>query len=151
MEVNGISTRYARAAETGLWIRTGATPDWSYSDGDEVERALLEAVESCADRSTLSPELAALIRDWPTRYYFSARRSCLLRPFASLLQGRVQIGAGCGALSRYLGETASELVAIEPSVGARAWLRPAAVTCPMSAWSSTNWSRSPPPESASTR
>ena len=116
MAATGMDARYVHAAEAGLWVRPGAAPDWSYSDGDDVERALLAAVESCADRSTLSPELAALIQDWPTRYYFSARRSCLLRPFASLLGGRVlEVGAGCGALSRYLGETADELVAIEPS------------------------------------
>lgn len=116
METAGISSVYSRDSGSGLWIRPGTAADWSYTDGDEVERALLEAVESCSDRSTLSPELAALIHDWPTRYYFSARRSCLLRPFSSLLRGRVlEIGAGCGALSRYLGEAADELVAIEPS------------------------------------
>jgi GT2 family glycosyltransferase/SAM-dependent methyltransferase len=116
MAATGIAARYVHAPEAGLWIRPGTQPDWSYSDGDDVENSLLAAVESCSDRSTLSTELAALIKDWPTRYYFSARRSCLLRPFASLLGGRVlEVGAGCGALSRYLGETADELVAIEPS------------------------------------
>ena len=67
METAGISSVYSRDSGSGLWIRPGTAADWSYTDGDVVERALLEAVESCSDRSTLSPELAALIHDWPTR------------------------------------------------------------------------------------
>ncbi|WP_411834110.1 glycosyltransferase [Pseudoxanthomonas mexicana] len=110
------SRMYARSPETGLWLKMGAPVDWGYSDGEQVERGLLEILQGCADRSTLSAELAGKISDWPTRYYFSARRANLLRPFASLLAGRVlEVGAGCGALSRYLGETAAELVALEPS------------------------------------
>lgn len=108
---------YTRDAGAGLWLRDGAVAAWSYTDGEQVERALLEHVQACSDRSVLSAELAARIHDWPTRYYFSARRSNLLRPFASLLRGRVlEIGAGCGALTRYLGETAAEVVALEPSL-----------------------------------
>ncbi|MBD9369583.1 glycosyltransferase [Xanthomonas sp. XNM01] len=110
------SARYARSSETGCWLRQGETSGWDYSDGDQVEKALLERVSGCTDRSSLSPELAASIVDWPTRYYFSARRSNLLRPFESLLAGRVlEVGAGCGAVSRHLGETAAELIALEPS------------------------------------
>jgi len=110
------STMYAYNSETGLWLRMGASVDWNYSDGEQVERGLLEVLQGCTDRSSLSPELASKIHDWPSRYYFSARRASLLRPFASLLGGRVlEVGAGCGALSRYLGETATELIALEPS------------------------------------
>jgi len=107
---------YIYDADTGLWLREGAPVSWGYSDGDQVEQALLEAVQACRDRSVLSEELARQIHDWPTRYYFSARRANLLRPFASLLSGRVlEVGAGCGAVTRYLGETAAEVVALEPS------------------------------------
>ena len=109
-------SRYEAAPGTSCWIRRDDQVQWDYSDGAHVEQALLEAVEACSDRSSLSPELAGRIVDWPTRYYFSARRANLLRPFESLLRGRVlEVGAGCGAVSRYLGETASELVALEPS------------------------------------
>lgn len=118
---------YRHDADSGLWLRQDAVAEWNYSDGEQVERALLEAVESCHDRSVLSSELAACIVDWPTRYYFSARRANLLRPFAGLLGGRVlEIGAGCGAVTRYLGETAEEVVALEP---ARLRARVAAARC----------------------
>lgn len=107
---------YALDATAGLWLRNGEPIDWQYSDGDTVERGLYDAVTSCKDRSTLSAELAAKVVDWPTLYYFSPRRANLLRPFSSLLSGSVlEIGAGCGAVSRYLGETSGELVALEPS------------------------------------
>ena len=116
MENDWLPGAFDRCGETGLWMRKGETCSWAYSDGAQVEQQLLDAVEQCTDRSTLSPQLAARIVDWPTRYYFSARRSNLLRPFAGLLRGRVlEVGAGCGALSRYLGEVASELFALEPS------------------------------------
>ncbi len=115
-DVGGLSMAYAYDDASGLWFRKGKAIEWGYSDGDEIERRLLEIISSCSDRSVLSPELARKIDDWPTKYYFDARRASLLRPLSSMLRGSVlEIGAGCGALSRYLGETASEVVALEPS------------------------------------
>ncbi len=121
------SGAYRHAGETNCWLRAGEQVKWDYSDGEQVERSLLELVLACQDRSVFSAELAEKIVDWPTRYYFSPSRSNLLRPFASLLRGRVlEIGAGCGAVSRFIGEMATELVALEPSL-ARA--RVAAARC----------------------
>lgn len=98
------------------WLRRDAVHDWAYSDGEAVEENLFRLVSECSDRSVLSAELAEKITDWPTRYYFSSRRANLLRPLAGLLRGDVlEIGAGCGAVTRYLGETARQVVAIEPS------------------------------------
>lgn len=108
---------YALRGDVGCWLPLADAAAWAYSDGDDVERFLLEQVQACGDRSVLSDELAARIVDWPTRYYFSASRANLLRPFSSLLSGRVlEIGAGCGAVTRHLGEVAREVVAIEPSL-----------------------------------
>lgn len=115
--VSSWKNAYALRADVGCWLPHAEAETWAYTDGDEVERLLLSQVEACQDRSVLSDELAARIVDWPTRYYFSASRANLLRPFAGLLSGRVlEIGAGCGAVTRYLGETAAEVVAIEPSL-----------------------------------
>ncbi|UPG86531.1 glycosyltransferase [Luteibacter aegosomatis] len=98
------------------WFRQDEVHDWAYSDGDAVEENLFRLIASCSDRSVLSAELAAKIIDWPTRYYFSSRRANLLRPLEDMLRGDVlEIGAGCGAITRYLGETARSVVAIEPS------------------------------------
>ncbi|MGE7138649.1 glycosyltransferase [Luteibacter sp. NPDC031894] len=107
---------YRYDGDSLCWLRKDAVHDWAYSDGEAVEENLYRLVADCSDRSVLSAELAEKITDWPTRYYFSSRRANLLRPLEEMLRGDVlEIGAGCGAITRYLGETARSVVAIEPS------------------------------------
>ncbi|PWK85721.1 GT2 family glycosyltransferase [Fulvimonas soli] len=102
---------------TDCWVRQENSPEWAYSDGEAVEQRIYDLIAECEDRSVLSPQLAERISDWPTQYYLSSRRANLLRPFESLLRGSVlEIGAGCGAITRYLGETAASVVALEPSL-----------------------------------
>jgi SAM-dependent methyltransferase len=89
---------------------------FSYNDGDDHETRLLAAVRALNDRSIASPELAAHIDDWVSEYHLSPVRANLLRPLESVLGGRVlEIGAGCGALTRYLGELGASVVAVEGS------------------------------------
>jgi len=100
-------------------------PSLPYEDGSE-ER-ILGILEVAADRSSRSDELAAHIRDWPSRYHLSRHRGCLLEPFSIGPGQRVlEVGAGMGAVSRFLGETGAEVVALEGSL-ARA--RAAAMRC----------------------
>jgi len=107
---------FVYSPDHGTWVRPDSLSGWDYSDGDDVEEGLLARVRAVADRSTLSVEMASKIEDWPTRYYFSSRRSNLLRPVEALLRGRVlEVGAGCGAITRYLGELGGDVVALEPS------------------------------------
>lgn len=107
---------YRYDGDSLCWLRKDAVHDWAYSDGEAVEENLYRLVADCSDRSVLSAELAAKITDWPTLYYFSSRRANLLRPLEEMLRGDVlEVGAGCGAITRYLGETARSVVAIEPS------------------------------------
>jgi SAM-dependent methyltransferase len=89
----------------------------NYSDGVEVENALLETLKQTQDLSVLSPELMDACRDWVSSYHFSHTRANLLRPFEKSLKGTVlELGAGCGAITRYLGETAKDVVAVEGSI-----------------------------------
>ena len=91
--------------------------EFSYSDGIEVEQRLLDAVTHAADRSTFSCELAKSIVDWPSEYHLSRRRHCLLRPLNIPSGSRVlELGCGCGALTRYLGESGAQLLAVEGSL-----------------------------------
>ena len=108
---------YLRDAETGCWRPDAERPEFPYSDGAAVEAALLEVVRAARDRGPLSPELGAAIRDWPSRYHLSPRRANLLRPFRAWLAGRsvLEVGAGCGALTRFLGETGARVLALEGS------------------------------------
>ena len=97
----------------------------TYSDGSE-ER-ILQILRRAEDRSSDSDELAASITDWPTRYHLSRQRANLLRPLRLGGGLRIlEIGAGTGVLSRYLGETGARVVALEGQVD-RA--RAAAVRC----------------------
>jgi GT2 family glycosyltransferase/SAM-dependent methyltransferase/predicted nucleic acid-binding Zn-ribbon protein len=107
---------YRYDGDSLCWLRNDAVHEWEYSDGEAVEENLYRLVAACSDRSVLSAELAEKIKDWPTRYYFSSRRANLLRPLEEMLRGDVlEVGAGCGAITRYLGETARSVTAIEPS------------------------------------
>nr|WP_295234126.1 methyltransferase [uncultured Brevundimonas sp.] len=103
----------------GFFVREGESEiddNYTYSDGREIEENILSILKNAKDLSSLSVELQKKIIDWPTSYYLSPRRANLLRPVESLLQGRVlEVGAGCGALTRYLGEVAQDVVAIEGS------------------------------------
>ena len=88
-----------------------------YSDGPEVERRLYDVVLNARDRSTLSTELAASISDWPSEYHLSRSRHCLLRPLGIAPGHKVlELGCGCGAITRYLGEIGAEVVAVEGSL-----------------------------------
>lgn len=113
--MNTHSSIYAKSLTDGVWQR----PDhgnFGYSDGDEVEDRIVAIMRNAQDRSVLSTELRASIQDWPTRYHLSPLRANILRPVESVLRGSVlEIGSGCGAITRYLGETAREVLALEGS------------------------------------
>ncbi|MGE3064312.1 MAG: glycosyltransferase [Hyphomicrobiaceae bacterium] len=106
---------YRRDEATGLVVRSGHEPI-AYSDGDAVEAYLLEAVRGAKDRSSQSVELERAIRDWPSTYHLSRQRHCLLRPLPFRKGDRVlDLGCGCGALTRYLGDIGCDVVAVEGS------------------------------------
>lgn len=97
----------------------------SYADG--AEQRILEILSATGDRSSGSDELAAAITDWPSRYHLSPTRANLLRPLRLGAGLRIlEIGAGTGVLSRFLGETGARVVALE---GQADRARTAAVRC----------------------
>ena len=111
-----------RDPETGIRLLDGHL---SYRDGSEDR--VLEILRRASDRSSDSDELAAAVTDWPSRYHLSRQRANLLRPLRLGPGMRVlEVGAGTGAISRYLGETGAEVVALEGNLE-RA--RAAAVRC----------------------
>jgi len=90
--------------------------EFAYSDGLEVERYLKEVIEQASDLSSTSVELELAIQDWPTEYHLSSKRANLLRGLDLPIDGRaLEIGCGCGAITRYLGEQGLEVDAIEGS------------------------------------
>jgi 2-polyprenyl-3-methyl-5-hydroxy-6-metoxy-1,4-benzoquinol methylase len=111
-----LNAPYQLDPTSGLWARPGygGIP---YTDGIEIENHLYELVQSAQDRSVLSSQMRALCTDWVTTYHFSGVRANLLRPFEAELQGALtlEIGAGCGAITRYLAEAGAEVLALEGS------------------------------------
>jgi len=106
---------YALDPITGVLSRSGFS-GINYSDGDEIETRLLSIVTAASDVSLFSAELCSACTDWASRYHFSAARANLLRPIADRLTGDVlELGAGCGAITRFLGENGANVMAVEGS------------------------------------
>jgi SAM-dependent methyltransferase len=106
---------FSYSSAQGIWLH-GSTESFEYSDGKREESYLEEILASASDLSTASEELKTAIRDWPSRYHLSEERARLLSPFPWPREGRVlEIGAGCGAITRYLGNTFKEVCAVEGS------------------------------------
>jgi cyclopropane fatty-acyl-phospholipid synthase-like methyltransferase len=98
--VDGV--RVVRAAETP-WL-----------DGSEAE--LYERMGSGLPLDSLSDELYATATDWPQRYHLSPSRANVIRALDLPADAAVlEIGAGCGAITRYLGETCATVDALEPT------------------------------------
>ncbi len=93
--------------------------NFDYSDGDEVENRILRQVREAADVSIASDELQRLMVDWPSEYHFSPLRANLLSSFQLHKSKRIlEIGSGCGAITRGLGEQCpdSQIIALDGSM-----------------------------------
>ena len=103
--------------EGGIYMDPDRNHPFPYSDGDEAENYIMELVSKADDVSTGSQELVMGIRDWPSLYHLSPKRADLVRPLEARLQGKsiLEIGSGCGALTRYFGEMEGKVVALEGS------------------------------------
>ncbi|MDD5365094.1 MAG: class I SAM-dependent methyltransferase [Gallionellaceae bacterium] len=110
------SEAYSFNRETRCWVRPGHQTI-NYSDGDAVENRLLTILRYCKDVASDSEELRLNIVDWPSEYHLSPARHNLLRPFAFRPTDRIlELGCGCGAMTRYLGESGATVVAVEGSL-----------------------------------
>ncbi len=89
----------------GVWQAKGTAAAFNYSDGAQSEKALHEILSKAEDLSSDSLELQEHIEDWPTEYHLSVTRSNLLRALDLHGVKRVlELGCGCGSITRYLGE-----------------------------------------------
>lgn len=106
---------YSFNPELKIWV-TPSHDGIAYSDGDAVEHRLLAALRQCRDVSGTSEELLPHITDWPSEYHLSPVRHNLLRPFLFKPTDRIlELGCGCGAITRYFGETGATIVSVEGS------------------------------------
>ncbi len=102
-------------ALASIWVKPGLKP-FAYSDGDAQERYLERVISTATDVSSDSFELERSIRDWPSEYHLTRKRAQLLKHFTfDPNQSVLEIGSGCGAITRFLGETFKSVVAVEGS------------------------------------
>ena len=103
-------------SSSGVWTGDGKK-SFDYSDGDTSEKYLKKVINGSRDRSSLSLELESHIFDWTSEYHLSSERANIYR-FLNLegVERGLELGAGCGAISRYLGEQGMALDAIEGNI-----------------------------------
>ena len=94
----------------------GSIPEFTYTDGADFELEIERIISQAQDRSLFSRELVGAIWDWRSACHLSPVRANILRPLESLCRGRVlELGSGCGIITRYLGELGGDVVALEAS------------------------------------
>ena len=85
----------------------------SYRDG--AEQALFDKITSAVDLRADSDELISQATGWAERYHLDPTRANIVRGLRIPPDARVlEIGAGCGAVTRYLGEVSGSVDALEP-------------------------------------
>jgi SAM-dependent methyltransferase len=101
----------------GVCVPAASAPPVGYQDG--AEQAILRVVRDAADRSVGSGELGAHADDWGTLYHLSPYRSTILDCLGFGAAGDasvLELGAGCGAVTRWLGEHFGHVDAVEGSL-----------------------------------
>ena len=87
-----------------------------FTDGKAAEKDMLAALKNTKDVSLESEELMQKVKDIPSYYHLGVGRSAILRCLDLPAESRVlELGAGCGAITRNLGETFACVEAIEES------------------------------------
>lgn len=88
-----------------------------YSDGEEFEEKIRQIIADADDRSLFSVPLRKAIWDWRSACHLSPVRANIMRPLEGMARGRrvLELGSGCGPITRYLGEVGAEVVALEAS------------------------------------
>lgn len=87
----------------------------TYLDG--AERYLLDGLRSVGDVSVHSPQLRPLVKDWASLYHLTPYRGTILDALGLTQSATrvLELGAGCGAVTRWLGERFDHVEAVEGS------------------------------------
>ena len=84
-----------------------------YSDGQEIEQRIYRLLTSANCLDSNEPIAREYYNEWPIRYHLCPERANLIRHLNFQGLAVLEIGAGMGAVSRYLAETASNLTVVE--------------------------------------
>src|SRR3954469_15292962 len=86
----------AGEARDGCWIVSEPSASWV----DGAERDLAGILAHASDLGSLSDELAAAADTWVRRYHLARERGNIVRPLALHGSRVLEIGAGCGGVTR---------------------------------------------------
>jgi SAM-dependent methyltransferase len=101
---------------SSVWLLRGHEK-FAYSDGAASEQYLEKVFLASKDLSSRSGELESYIKDWSSEYHLTTKRAQLLSGFKFDRSLKVlEVGCGCGAITRYLGETFDSVVSVEGSI-----------------------------------
>lgn len=99
--------------DEGVRVIRDAGSTWL--DGSEV--GLLARMRSGLPLGSMTSELFDTAGSWPERYHLSPARANVIRALSLPAEADVlEVGAGCGAITRYLGETCARVDALEPTI-----------------------------------
>jgi O-antigen biosynthesis protein len=87
--------------------------DIEYTDGQAIEAQILRLIRKATDRSSRKAIADENYGDWPVRYHLCPERANLLRPFQFSGLDVLELGAGMGAVSRFIAENANSLYVVE--------------------------------------
>ena len=99
-----------------VYVNNSQISSIGYRDGSEGY--LADIFREAADVSLFSPELRAKIKDWPSLYHLSPLRFSILDclGFHNRHVKVLELGAGCGAVTRWLGEHFTTVCTVEGSI-----------------------------------
>ncbi|MCP3931686.1 MAG: glycosyltransferase [Bacteroidetes bacterium] len=105
-------TNKLQQSDSGVYLSNCETID--YSEGSEAEAYLRRIFLESDDLTSYSVELESSIRDWSSEYHLTTTRANILR-FLNLkgVNNGLELGCGCGSITRYLGELGIQVDAIE--------------------------------------
>ncbi|MGB3335594.1 MAG: class I SAM-dependent methyltransferase [Devosia sp.] len=116
MQISDIIANDLRQDGDRVW-RLVSHESFNYSDGVASERYLRHVFSTASDLTSQSTELESYIKDWPSEYHLTRKRAQLLAPLTFDRSLRVlEVGCGCGAITRHLGENFDQVVSVEGSI-----------------------------------
>ncbi|MEO9826700.1 MAG: class I SAM-dependent methyltransferase [Paracoccaceae bacterium] len=102
--------------DKNVWSLKAEAGAFTYSDGDDNENYLLSVMRKAQSCAVMSEDMTRGMKNWPSTYHLHHQRCNLFRPIEEAIRGPVlEIGAGCGVLTRFLGEQGETVVALEGS------------------------------------